>query len=123
MSARARLFLILVLAVSTRATEIMNATDPRILWSGRRFVNHDSTNGDSVEFDWLGVSFNVGVDKGTYLKASFDMSHTGAGGHTKLRIFLTDGGYPVSYLNEFKQHYAPTILHIHRKQRMHFKCT
>ena len=86
------------MVVCARATETIQATDPRILWSGRRFINHDSNNGDSVEFDWLGVSFTVDVTKGTYLKASFDMSDTKSNGHTKLRIFLTDGGYPVSNL-------------------------
>ena len=118
-------FLVLLLAVCIRATEIMNATDPRILWSGRRFVNHNSPNDDSVEFDWLGVSFNIAVDKGTYLKASFDMSHTEAGGHTKLRIFLTDGGYPVCvfyYLRYiFFSHNRNRQLALHTK-RLHMFC-
>jgi hypothetical protein len=64
--------------------------------------HHEVQSDGTFEYDWPGVSFNIGVT-GTYLKATFDTSKTDASTHTKLRVFLTDGGYPLP-ANEISLH-------------------
>lgn len=70
--------------VMTEVT-VMPASDPRVDWSGRRVVN-----GDTVNFDWLGVTARLTVKGGRYVIATINTTQYRG---TRMRVWASDQGF------------------------------
>lgn len=64
---------------------VMQASDPKVDWSGRRVVD-----GGTVNFDWLGVTARLTVTGGTYVIATINTTQLRG---TRMRVWISDQGF------------------------------